>query len=115
MLPASQDASANPLELEQMAEVLKSSLLPQLQASPEFNITEMSGSVGNGSFSGKMLMKITDVDSMPDVLEDSEFWVSKAGVDSAITLDKAMALWVGEKMLVSQLQGDPQMARSNDG
>ena len=107
---AFQDASVNPLEMEQMAEVLKSSLLPQLQASPEFNITEMSGSVGNGSFSGKMLMKITDVDSMPDVLEDSEFWVSKADVDSAITLDKAMALWVGEKMLVSQLQGDQQMA-----
>ena len=47
---------------------------------------------------------------MPDVLEDPGFWLSKAGVDSAITLDKAMALWVGEKMLVSQLQGDPQMA-----
>ena len=107
---ASQDASANSLELEQMAEVLKGSLLPQLQASPEFNITEMSGSVGNGSFSGKMLMKITGVDSMPDVLEDPGFWLSKAGVDSAITLDKGMALWVGEKMLVSQLQGDPQMA-----
>ena len=55
-------------------------------------------------------MKITGVDSMPDVLEDSEFWVSKADVDSAITLDKAMALWVGEKMLVSQFQGDQQMA-----
>ena len=107
---AFQEASVDPSEIDQMTEVLKSSLLPQLQASPEFNITEMSGSVGNGSFSGKMLMKITGVDSMPDVLEDPGFWLSKAGVDSAITLDKAMALWVGEKMLVSQLQGDPQMA-----
>ena len=107
---AFQEASVDPSEIDQMTEVLKSSLLPQLQASPEFNITEMSGGVGNGSFSGKMLMKITGVDSMPDVLEDPGFWLSKAGVDSTITLDKAMALWVGEKMLVSQLQGDPQMA-----
>lgn len=107
---AFQEASVDPSEIDQMTEVLKSSLLPQLQASPEFNITEMSGGVGNGSFSGKMLMKITGVDSMPDVLEDPGFWLSKAGVDSAITLDKAMALWVGEKMLVSQLQGDAQTA-----
>mgnify|MGYP001384283468 CR=1 FL=1 len=107
---AFQDASVDPSEIEQMTEVLKSSLLPQLQASPEFNITEMSGSVGNGSFSGKMLMKITGVDSLPDVPEDPGFWLSKAGVDSAITVDKAMALWVAEKMLISQLQGDAQTA-----
>ena len=107
---AFQDASVDPSEIEQTTEVLKSSLLPQLQASPEFNITEMSGSVGNGSFSGKMLMKITGVDSLPAVLEDPGFWLSKAGVDSAITVDKAMALWVAEKMLISQLQGDAQTA-----
>jgi hypothetical protein len=107
---AFQDASANPLEMEQMAEVLKSSLLPQLQASPEFNITEMSGSVGKGNFSGKILMKITGVDSMPDVLEHPGFWVSKAGVDFALQLDKVMALWMGEKMLIRQLQGDAQIA-----
>lgn len=107
---AFQDASVDPSEIEQMTEVLKSSLLPQLQASPEFNITEMSGSVGNGSFSGKMLMKITGVDSLPAVPEDPGFWLSKAGVDSAITVDKAMALWVAEKMLISQLQGDAQTA-----
>ena len=107
---AFQDASVDPSEIEQMTEVLKSSLLLQLQASPEFNITEMSGGVGNGSFSGKMLMKITGVDSLPDVLEDPGFWLSKAGVDSAITVDKAMALWVAEKMLISQLQGDAQTA-----
>ena len=107
---AFQDASANPLEMEQMAEVLKSSLLPQLQASPEFNITEMSGSVGKGNFSGKILMKITGVDSMPDFLEHPGFWVSKAGVDFALQLDKVMALWMGEKMLIRQLQGDAQIA-----
>tara|TARA_B110000090_G_scaffold23264_1_gene22858 strand:- start:727 stop:1512 length:786 start_codon:yes stop_codon:yes gene_type:complete len=107
---AFQDASANPLEMEQMAEVLKSSLLPQLQASPEFNITEMSGSVGKGNFSGKILMKITGVDSMPDFLEHPGFWVSKAGVDFALKLDKVMALWMGEKMLIRQLQGDAQIA-----
>ena len=107
---AFQDASVNPSEIEQMTAMFKSVLLPQLQASPEFNITEMSGSVGEGSFSGKMLMKITGVDSLPDVLDDPGFWVSKAGVDSVITLDKSMALWVAEKMLISQLQGDAQLA-----
>ena len=107
---AFQEASVDPSEIDQMTEVLKSSLLLQLQASPEFNITEMSGGVGNGSFSGKMLMKITGVDSLPAVPEDLEFWLSKADVDSAITVDKAMALWVAEKMLISQLQGDAQTA-----
>ena len=56
-------------------------------------------------------MKITGVGSLPDVLDDPGFWVSKAGVDSVITLDKAMALWVAEKMLISQLQGDAQTVK----
>lgn len=108
---AYQDASAKPAEMEQaLADMMETKLLPQLQASPELNITEMSGKVADGNFSGKIMSKLSGIDSLPASLEDPAFWMSKAVVDSTLTLDKAMALWVGEQVVTSQLQADPNAA-----
>lgn len=105
---AYQEAVAKPAQMEQaMVAVIENNLLTQLQASPEFNITEMSGNVADGKFSGRILAKVTGIDSLPEPLEDPAFWVSKAVVDSKLTLDKAMALWLGEQVVASQIQADP--------
>lgn len=105
---AYQEASANPAQMEQaMADIIGSKLLPQLQASPEFNITEMSGKVADGKFSGKVMAKVTGINSLPEPLEDPAFWTSKTVLDSKLTLDKAMTLWVGEQIVISQIQADP--------
>jgi hypothetical protein len=109
---AYQKASAKPLEMQKaMADIIKTKLLPQLQAAPEINITEMSGKIADGTFSGKMLSKLVDVDSLPGTLEDPAFWVSKALVDAKITADKPMAMWIGEQVIVSQIQADPNAAQ----
>jgi uncharacterized protein YdgA (DUF945 family) len=89
-------------------------LLPQLQAAPEFNITEMSGNVADGNFSGKVMAKVAGIDSLPEPLEDPGFWISKAVVDSNLKLNKAMALWIGEQVISSQIQADPNAAGMTD-
>jgi hypothetical protein len=82
---AYQEASAKPAQMEQaMAEIIETKLLPQLQASPEFNITEMSGKVGEGNFSGMFMGKVTGVDALPQPIDDPAFWASKAVVDSKL-------------------------------
>lgn len=112
---AYQEASTNPAQMEQaMADIIATKLLPQLQASPEFNITEMSGKVADGNFSGKIMAKVTGINSLPEPLEDPAFWASKTVVDSQLTLDKAMALWVGEQVVISQIQADPNAAGMTD-
>lgn len=112
---AYQEASANPAQMEQaMADMIETKLLPQLQASPEFNIAQMSGKVADGNFSGKIMTKVTGIDSLPVQLEDPAFWASKIVVDSQLKLDKAMALWVGEQVVISQIQADPNAAGMTD-
>jgi uncharacterized protein YdgA (DUF945 family) len=112
---AYQEATAKPAQMEQaLADMVETKLLPQLQASPEFNITEMSGKVADGNFSGKVMAKLTGIDSLPEPLEDPAFWTSKAVVDSTLKLDKAMALWVGEQVVVSQIQSNPNAAGMTD-
>ena len=107
---AIQDASANPLEAEQLTKAFKDNLLLQLKASPEFNINEISGAVGEGHFSGKLLMKIAGVDEMPANIENPSFWMSKAFVDSKLEIEKTMALRVAELMLISQFNSTPEIS-----
>jgi hypothetical protein len=112
---AYQEASAKPAQMEQsIADIIETKLLPQLQASPEINITEMSGKVADGNFSGKVMAKVSAIDSLPESLEDPAFWVSKAVIDSNLKLDKAMILWVGEQVVANQIQADPNAAGMTD-
>jgi uncharacterized protein YdgA (DUF945 family) len=112
---AYQEASTKPAQMEQaMLDIIETKLLPQLQASPEFNITEMSGNVADGNFSGKVMAKVTGIDNLPEPLEDPAFWISKAVMDANLTLDKAMALWIGEQVIASQIQADPNAANMTD-
>jgi uncharacterized protein YdgA (DUF945 family) len=112
---AYQEASTKPAQMEQaMVDMIENNLLPQLQAAPEFNITEMSGNVADGNFSGKVMAKVAGIDSLPESLEDPAFWISKAVVDSNLKLNKAMALWIGEQVIASQIQADPNAAGMTD-
>lgn len=93
-------ALKNPLEFEQAMvdlqeqdiEVTKKFLLPILQASPEFNLSQMSGNIGSGNFSAYLKTKLTDIENLSDILEDDmAWWASKIAIDSKLTLDKPMA------------------------
>lgn len=93
-------AQKNPLEVEQLMvdlqeqdiEETKKFMLPILQASPEFNLTQMSGNIGSGNFSVYLKTKLTDIDNLPNfIMEDVAWWISKIAIDSKLTLDKPMA------------------------
>jgi uncharacterized protein YdgA (DUF945 family) len=93
-------AYKNPLEIEQTMldlqeqdiEETKKFVLPILQASPEFNLTQMSGNIGSGNFSGYVKTKLTDIENLPNVPnEDIAWWLSKVVIDSKLTFDKSMA------------------------
>ena len=105
-MTALQNASNNLIEMEQLAELFNTSILAQLQASPEFNISELSGSVGEGSFAGNMLVKLTGIDQMPAYLVDPSFWLSKLVVDSRLEIEKTMAIQIAEKVLINQLKNN---------
>lgn len=108
LFKAYREASAKPLEMQQaLANIIKNKLLPQLQASPEFNITEMSGKIAGGSFSGKALTKLTGIDSLPDTLEDVSFWISKAVIDSQLSVDQPLAKWIGQQVVINQIKANP--------
>jgi uncharacterized protein YdgA (DUF945 family) len=78
--------------LEQDIEETKKFMLPILQASPEFNVTQMSGNIGSGNFSGYFKTKLTDIENLPnDPYEDITWWLSKVVIDYKLTFDKSMA------------------------
>jgi hypothetical protein len=65
--------------------------LPLYQASPEFNISEISGVTNIGEFSGQMLTKLSEVDSLPNDLNNPAFWLSKLSIDSKLTIGRELA------------------------
>jgi uncharacterized protein YdgA (DUF945 family) len=107
-----QEASLNPQDVIKMQEALSKILLPQLQASPELNITELSGLVEEGNFSGNILIKLDGIDKMPDYPVDPGFWISKISIDSRIEADADMAMWLGEAILTQQFNANPAIAES---
>ena len=76
--------------------------LPFFKASPEFNITELSGVTTEGKFSGHVETKFAGISSLPNDLENSAFWLSKVLIDSTLVLDEKFASWVGMTLLQAE-------------
>lgn len=109
-ITALQKAGENPSALEQLGALFDGSILPQLKASPEFNITELSGKIYEGGFSGKMLTKLTGINDMPANMFDPGYWLSKLVIDSSLEMEKASALWLAKTIMASQLQSNDDMS-----
>ena len=103
---AMQHAGQNAMEVEELSALFNDNLLPQLKASPEFNITELSGNLGGNSFSGKALIKLTGIEQMPIFMEDPSFWLSKLVVDAQLEVERAMAVTMAQTMLPSKQQAE---------
>ena len=108
-ITAMQEASANPLVLEEMASDYENKVLPQLKASPAFNITDISGTFSDGDFSGNIFTKITGVDGIPANIEDPVFWASKIVVDAKLEVERAIALFIAERSLFSQFKSNTEV------
>lgn len=106
---ALQQAGENPSALEQLAILFDSSILEQLKASPEVNITELSGRINDSGFSAKVLAKLNGIEQIPDNLFDSGYWLSKLIIDSSLEMEETSALWLAKTIMVNQLKSDPDM------
>jgi len=100
---------------EEIMNLLDKYLLPQLKVSPELNFTEISGNIADSSFSGYIKSRLTGIDSLPEDLEDINFWLSKVVIESKFTVDKSMASWIGIQILLSQMEDDLRSQFSNEG
>ncbi len=83
-------------------------LLGQLQASPEYNISQISGKINDSEFKGELFAKLVDVDALPDTLEDPRFWQEHAQVNSNMFMQKKAAEFITSLVINSQLRANPQ-------
>nr|WP_136252802.1 DUF945 family protein [Ningiella ruwaisensis] len=97
-----------------MQKTMQNHLLPQLQAEPEFNVTEFVATLNDGKLTMTSLNKIVGVDSLPPTLEDPGFWVSHANSDTQMQIDNSAAMFIAGLVLKAQLAGNPQIAQMDD-
>ena len=72
--------------------------LPLFSASPEVNITEISGITSHGQISGHLLTKLSGITSLPIDLGNPVFWLSKATIDAKLSLEEELVSWLLEEI-----------------
>ena len=101
------------LESEMQAFV-SANLLPLLSASPELNITQLTGTIPEGSFEGTLNTKLVDISSLPDNLANPTFWVSHALADAKLSADEGIVKLAATSYVKSQLRASPQGQELSD-
>ncbi len=71
--------------------------LPLFSASPEVNITEISGITSHGQISGHLLTKLSGITSLPLDLGNPVFWLSKATIDAKLSLGEELVIWLADE------------------
>ncbi len=71
--------------------------LPLFSASPEVNITEISGITSHGQISGHLLTKLSGITSLPLDLGNPVFWLSKATIDAKLSLGEELVIWLTDE------------------
>src|SRR5690606_14889291 len=61
--------------MAKMKEFVQEHLLAQLKANPEFNITRLSATLPEGKFNSHAHISFSDIDTLPDNLQDASFWL----------------------------------------
>lgn len=105
-------------EPEKMQENLKTFTqnygLAQLQASPEFNISALSGKLNDGNFSGAVTSKIHHVTELPENLADTTFWLTHILADAQLSVDKSVASLLASNVVKTQLAANPNTAQMSE-
>lgn len=93
---------------EKMMAFVEENLLSQLKAEPEINITKLTASLPEGSFSANANTKLVGISALPGTMEDIGYWVSHLLADANVTADKAFAESVMSGYMVGQIMANPQ-------
>jgi uncharacterized protein YdgA (DUF945 family) len=100
---------ADPTQVENdLQAFMQDHLLEQLQASPEYNISKLSGKINGSEFDGKIMAKLSGVTELPMSLEDPAFWMQHTVIDSKMKMQKGAAQFIATQVVSSQLLANPQ-------
>lgn len=94
--------------LEDRMASLSEFLLPLVSANPEFNITQLGGTIPEGSFESHLNTSLVGVTSLPQPIDDVAFWLSHLLMDGQIRGDKEVVELAAKMFMVMQLQTNPQ-------
>jgi hypothetical protein len=101
----------DPQRAEQiMQQAMQEHLLPQLLAEPEFNITRLTGVLNNGNINISSNNKLVGVTSLPDTMENNDFWLEHLSSSTLMNVQDSAASFIATMVLETQLAANPQFA-----
>lgn len=89
---------------------MQAHLLSQLQAEPEYNISVLSGKINGSSFDAYAFAKLVGVSALPATMEDPDFWLEHAKIDSKISMQEDAAVFIAEQIISAQMAANPNFA-----
>jgi uncharacterized protein YdgA (DUF945 family) len=95
---------------QQLLDFVNNNLLDLLIASPELNVAQLSGTIGEGKFNAQLFTKLVNITKLPDNMLDNGFWISHIQASTNIEMDQNIAEMVAIQVVKSQLKGNPQLA-----
>ena len=109
------DNMTDPTQVENdLQAFMQDHLLEQLQASPEYSISKLSGKINGSEFDGKVMAKLSGVTELPMSLEDPGFWMQHTVIDSKMKMQKGAAEFIAGQVVSSQLLANPQFVELSE-
>lgn len=85
-------------------------LLTLLAPSPEFNITDLHGTIPQGKFNATAFSKVVGIDTLPANIMDPGFWLGHLAASAEVKADKAVVELIASLQLRDQLLLNPDVA-----
>lgn len=95
---------------QQMLNFAQNNLLELLKHDPEIDLKNVSATLPEGKFNVDAKAQTLNVQSLPENLQDREFWLTHLLASANVQADKAVARAFATNYMVSQLQANPQTA-----
>lgn len=95
---------------EIMQQTIQTHLLGQLQVEPELNVTKLNAVLNNGNIEFTSSNKLAGVNSLPDTMENNDFWVQHMQSTTQLNIDDNAAKFIAAIVVKQQLAGNPQIA-----
>lgn len=92
-----------------ISDFAKTHLLALLKSEPQFNISSLRGTLEQGSFDSAINTSLVGISDMPSNITNQQFWLSHLLANGFIKGDKAVIEFIASKIMLSQLEHNPQV------
>lgn len=107
--------STPPLEMAaKLTSLIDDHLLSLLAASPELNITHLSGTFPEGDIRAHANTKLVNIDTLPDNLMNPSFWAKHLDAELALDAKEEALVWLTSLYLHNQFQSTVEGASMSD-